>query len=128
MELEGASIDGDRTTFRITVSNQEKKIVLFACNHKDYLTWFPLLQHSTIRCISNHINLVLVEEGVFATVYCGIHRRTSQLVAIESIKRHSDYAAQNRRWLVISKLVKHRNIIRTIKVFESLTHLHIEIE
>lgn len=110
----------------------QRRISFFADSGEDFQKWIAALQTSSACGVDHfyHVGDVL-GEGAFALVRLAEDRNTKEKCAIKIIKKHGydqKEAEFMTREMEIMRSVHHPNIVNTLDVFDSPTHLHIVLE
>lgn len=110
----------------------QRRISFFAENGDDFRKWIAALETSS-ACGVDHFYIMgaILGEGAFAQVRLAEDKNTREKCAIKIIKKHSfdlreaEFLA---REMEIMRSVRHPNIVNTLDIFDSPSHLHLVLE
>ena len=122
---------GPRTN-EIIIHLPQRRISFFVENSDQFQKWVTALKSSQASGVDDYYTLGdLLGEGAFAQVKLAIDKGTGSRYAVKIIKKNG-YNPKEMEYLMrevhIVKSVSHPNVVGTIDVFDSPTHLHLVLE
>lgn len=118
--------------YELVVQLPQRKISFFAEDPDSFQKWTSALKKSAASGVDDFYKFGdVLGEGAFAKVKLAIDRETGDKAAVKIIRKHG-YDPREMEYILremdIMKSVSHPNIVNTIDIFDSPTHLHIVLE
>lgn len=109
-----------------------RQISFFATSHDDFQRWVTAIKSARASGVDDFYKIgAVLGEGAFAQVKLAVDKENGEQCAIKVIKKHG-YNQKEMEFLVretqIMKSVDHPNVVKTLDIFDSPTHLHIVLE
>lgn len=122
---------GTRTN-ELVLHLPQRRISFFADNREDFAKWTTALETSS-SCGVDYFYIMgnVLGEGAFAQVRIAEDKNTREKVAIKVIKKHGydlKEAEFTAREMSIMRSIRHPNIVNTLDIFDSPSHLHIVLD
>jgi calcium/calmodulin-dependent protein kinase I len=129
-DVDNASLQATKASLQFTLQLATKeKLTVFALSEGEFDAWHAALSNSIQWKIERFYEIgVEIGEGAFSHVMRGIHKGTSEHVAVKVIEKHScssNELTYLQREIDIMRMLKHENVTQTRDCFESDTHLYI---
>lgn len=116
----------------IVIHLPQRKISFFADTHDDFQKWATALKSASASGVDDFYRIGdLLGEGAFAQVKLAVDKESGEKCAIKIIAKHGydkKEMAYIMREMDIMKSVSHPNVVDTVDVFDSPTHMHIVLE
>lgn len=116
----------------LVIQLPQRRISFFADTHENFKKWQTALKSASASGVDDFYKLgQLLGEGAFAQVKLAVDRETGEKCAVKIIKKKG-YDPKEMEFIMremsIMKSVSHPNIVNTVDMFDTLTHLHIVLE
>lgn len=110
----------------------QRKVSFFADTAENYSKWISALETSSSCGVEHFYKMgVVLGEGAFAQVCLAQDKNTNEECAVKVIKKNGRDAKESEfmaRETEIMSSVRHPNIVNTLDIFDSPSHLHIVLE
>lgn len=126
------SVNPSKNSLTIAFRKKGPLTLVFKNDRALMQLWARAIKRSRHNVLHVYYRLdALVGEGSYAKVYKAHDRRTGELVAVKVVKKRvTDPIAKHypEREARIVKMLQHDNVVKTIDVFDSPTHLYVVME
>jgi calcium/calmodulin-dependent protein kinase I len=129
-DVDNARLQATKSSLEFTLQLATKeKLTVFAQSEGEFDAWHAALSNSVQWKIERFYEIgIEIGEGAFSHVMRGIHKGTSEQVAVKVIEKHTCSSSELtylQREIDIMRMLKHENVTQTRDCFESETHLYI---
>lgn len=116
----------------VCVQLPQRRISFFAESDDDFTKWSAALKSASCSSLEDFYTMGdLLGEGAFAQVKLATDKETGDKFAVKIIKKHG-YDPKEMEYIMremdIMKSVSHPNVVNTMDMFDSPTHIHIVLE
>lgn len=116
----------------LVIQLPQRKISFFADSKESFDKWMNALRSSSASGVDDFYKLGdILGEGAFAQVRLAFDLQTGEKAAVKIIQKHG-YDPREMEYIIremdIMKSVSHPNVVNTLDMFDSASHLHIVLE